>query len=162
MKSFANELPACMYAGAVRSPDGSLTGWAEYPSEEWGKQSIFSFKQDTRLLGVKVVPIGSQYWKELVEKHNIDLNKLTWFLPHISSEFFREKIANEITRLGVPIAPEKWFTNLSSVGNIGSAAPYVMLEELFNNNKLKKGDTIVIMVPESARFTYIYAHLTVV
>ncbi len=162
MKSFANELPACMYAGAVRSPDGSLTGWADYPIEEWGKQSIFSFKQDTRLLGVKVVPIGSQYWKELVEKHNIDIDKLTWFLPHISSEFFREKIANEITRLGVPIAPEKWFTNLSSVGNIGSAAPYVMLEELFNNGKLKKGDTIVIMVPESARFTYIYAHLTVV
>ncbi len=37
-----------------------------------------------------------------------------------------------------------------------------MLEELLNQGLLKKGDTIVMMVPESARFTYAYAHITVV
>jgi 3-oxoacyl-[acyl-carrier-protein] synthase III len=37
-----------------------------------------------------------------------------------------------------------------------------MQEELLNTGMLKKGQKIVMMVPESARFTYAYAHLTVV
>ncbi len=101
-------------------------------------------------------------WKELVDKYNIDIDKLTWFLPHLSSEFFRFKIDEEISRLGVHIPQEKWFTNLTRVGNVGTASPYFMLEELLNEGKLKKGDTIVMMVPESARFSYAYAGITVV
>ncbi|HEY0609303.1 MAG TPA: 3-oxoacyl-[acyl-carrier-protein] synthase III C-terminal domain-containing protein, partial [Chitinophaga sp.] len=108
------------------------------------------------------VPSGAKMWKELVERYNINIDKLDYFLPHLSSEFFRFKIDEEITRLGVPIPQEKWFTNLTRVGNVGTASPYFMLEELMNTGKLKKGDTIVMMVPESARFSYAYAHLTVV
>jgi 3-oxoacyl-[acyl-carrier-protein] synthase-3 len=37
-----------------------------------------------------------------------------------------------------------------------------MLEELFNNNKIQKGDKILCMVPESARFSYAYMLLTAV
>ncbi|MDH7464044.1 beta-ketoacyl-ACP synthase III [Chitinophagaceae bacterium 26-R-25] len=162
IKSYANELPTCMYSGAVKQPNGTMTGFPDFEPEEWGNQSIFSFKQDTRLLGVKIVPMGGVFMKELVAKHNVDLDKLTWFLPHISSEYFRDKIAEEMHKTGIPVAPEKWYTNLVRVGNIGSAAPYVMLEELFNGGKLKKGDTLMLMIPESARFTYVYVHLTVV
>jgi 3-oxoacyl-[acyl-carrier-protein] synthase-3 len=160
--SYANELETCMYAGSIKNEDGSTKGWIDMTPEEWAQHSVFSFKQDTRLLGKNIVPSGAQMWKEMVEKHNIDLDKLDHFLPHLSSEFFRLKIDEEITRLGVPIPQEKWFTNLVKVGNVGTASPYFMLEELLNNNMLKKGQTIVMMVPESARFTYAYAHLTVV
>jgi 3-oxoacyl-[acyl-carrier-protein] synthase-3 len=36
-----------------------------------------------------------------------------------------------------------------------------MLEELVHSGKLKKGDKILLSVPESARFSYTYALLTV-
>ncbi|SHM03311.1 beta-ketoacyl-ACP synthase III [Chitinophaga sp. CF418] len=160
--SYAHELETCMYAGSIKNEDGSTKGWIDMTPEEWAQHSVFSFKQDTRLLGKNIVPSGAKMWKELVERHNIDLDKLDYFLPHLSSEFFRFKIDEEITRLGVPIPQEKWFTNLTKVGNVGTASPYFMLEELMNNNMLKKGQTIVMMVPESARFSYAYAHITVV
>lgn len=160
--SYANELETCMYAGAVKNEDGTTKGWIDMTPEEWAQDSVFSFKQDTRLLGKNIVPSGAQMWKELVEKYSLDLEKLDFFLPHLSSEFFRFKIDEEITRLGVPIPQEKWFTNLVKVGNVGTASPYFMLEELMNTGMLKKGQTIVMMVPESARFSYAYAHLTVV
>jgi 3-oxoacyl-[acyl-carrier-protein] synthase-3 len=160
--SYAHELETCMYAGSIKNEDGSTKGWIDMTPEEWAQHSVFSFKQDTRLLGKNIVPSGAKMWKELVERHNIDLDKLDYFLPHLSSEFFRFKIDEEITRLGVPIPQEKWFTNLTRVGNVGTASPYFMLEELMNNNMLKKGQTIVMMVPESARFSYAYAHITVV
>ncbi|QHS60588.1 beta-ketoacyl-ACP synthase III [Chitinophaga agri] len=160
--SYAHELETCMYAGSVKNEDGSTTGWIDMTPEEWANNSVFSFKQDTRLLGANIVPSGAKMWKELVERYNIDLDKLDYFLPHLSSEFFRFKIDEEITRLGVPIPQEKWFTNLTKVGNVGTASPYLMLEELLNNDMLKKGQTIVMMVPESARFSYAYAHITVV
>jgi 3-oxoacyl-[acyl-carrier-protein] synthase-3 len=162
IKSYANELPTCMYSGATRSPNGTLTGFPEYKPEEWGYNSIFSFKQDTRLLGVKIVPTGGQFMKEVFEKHNLKIENLTWYLPHLSSEYFRERIAEEQEKIGLLVPPEKWFTNLVRVGNVGSVSPYLMLEEIFNSGKLKKGDTLLVMIPESARFTYIYAHFTVV
>lgn len=160
--SYANQIESCMYAGCKKNDDGSLTGWAEMTPHEWGAKSIFAFKQDTRLLGENIVKWGGLMWKKVCEKHHIDLDKLTYFLPHLSSEYFRPKILEELQKIGYPIPPEKWFTNLTSVGNIGSASPYLMLEELFNQNRIKKGDIIILMVPESARFSYGYAQLTAV
>lgn len=50
---------------------------------------------------------------------------------------------NELSKIGYPIRSEKWFTNLTRAGNIGSASPYLMLEELFNEGKIKKVDVII-------------------
>jgi 3-oxoacyl-[acyl-carrier-protein] synthase-3 len=36
-----------------------------------------------------------------------------------------------------------------------------MLEELFRSGRLQKGHRLLLIVPESARFTYAYALLTV-
>lgn len=160
--SYANQIEPCMYAGCEKNEDGSLTGWAELTPYDWGARSIFAFKQDTRLLGENIVKWGGIMWKKMCEKHQIDLDKLTYFLPHLSSEYFRPKIMEELDKIGYPILAEKWFTNLTSVGNIGSASPYLMLDELFNQGRIKKGDVIVLMVPESARFSYGYAQLTAV
>lgn len=162
VKSYANELPTCMYSGAVRSADGKLTGFPEFKPEDWGYQSIFSFKQDTRLLGVNIVPMGGRFMQEVFQRHQLKVENITWYLPHLSSEFFRDIIKKEQEKIGLRFPDEKWFTNLVRVGNVGSVSPYLMLEELFNSKQLKKGDTILVMIPESARFTYIYAHFTVV
>lgn len=49
---------------------------------------------------------------------------------------------------------EKWFTNLTRVGNIGSASIYVMLDELCHTRQLHNGELIYLIVPESGRFSY--------
>jgi 3-oxoacyl-[acyl-carrier-protein] synthase-3 len=87
---------------------------------------------------------------------------VTYFLPHLSSLFFAKKIEDELDKIGIGIPAEKWFTNLTRVGNIGSASAFLMVEELFNSDKLKKGDKLLLMIPESARFSYAYVALTVV
>ncbi len=161
IKSFANQFETCMYAGSDKNPDGSTTGWKEYSSEEWLNKSLFAFKQDVKLLGKEIVPTGTQYLKEILDKRKFDINTVDFFLPHLSSEVFRNKIAEEILKHNINIPQEKWFTNLSYTGNIGSGSIVIMLEELMNSGKLKPGQKILLMVPESARFTYAYCLLTV-
>jgi 3-oxoacyl-[acyl-carrier-protein] synthase-3 len=159
--SFANEIETCMYAGCEKNDDGTTKGWKDYKPEEWLNKSVFALKQDVKLLGKYIVPIGTSYLKKILEKRKFDVNTIDYFLPHLSSEFFRSKIAEEIKKQNIDIPQEKWFTNLTKVGNIGAGSVYMMIEELMNSGKLKKGNKILLMVPESARFSYAYALLTV-
>jgi 3-oxoacyl-[acyl-carrier-protein] synthase-3 len=161
-RSYAHELPTCMYAGAVIDPDGRFTGWNDMDQEEWTGQSVFAIKQNTKLLGEFVVKKGVEWLKSVCESKNLDVDSLTYLLPHISSQYFASRLEKVLTAAGLYIPPEKWFTNLSWVGNVGAASPYLMLDELFYSGKLKVGDTLLMMVPESARFNYGYVLLTVV
>ncbi len=161
MKSFANELETCMYAGADKNEDGSIKGWKEYTSEEWLDKSIFAFKQDVKLLGREIVPKGIAYLKDILAKKSMSVDSIDYLLPHISSMFFKQKMYDEFVKLDMEIPEEKWFTNLTSVGNIGSGSIFIMLEELMNSGKLKSGQKILLMVPESARFSYANCLLTV-
>lgn len=161
--SFANELPACMYMGAKKLEDGSLKGWREVdnPNEVY-QEGYFAVQQDVKLLNEYVIPYGGKGLSRVREKRNLDSNKINWFLPHYSSEFFREQTYDIIAKNGVFIPYEKWFTNLTTKGNTGSASIYIMLEELLYSGKLQKGETIFCLVPESSRFSYAYIHLSVV
>jgi 3-oxoacyl-[acyl-carrier-protein] synthase-3 len=49
-----------------------------------------------------------------------------------------------------------------SDGNIGSASAFLIMEELLNSGRLKKDEHLMVMVPESARFSYAFMYLTVV
>lgn len=160
--SFANELETCMYAGAVKNENGSLTGWNDVDVADWTNKSVFSVAQDTRMLSEHVVPKGGVFLAELMKKHNLTADKIDYFLPHMSSEFFRKQIDDNLNSIGLNVAPEKWFYNLPRVGNVGSASAFLMLEEMMNTNIVKKGDRLLVMVPESARFSYAYMYLTVV
>lgn len=159
--SYAHELETCMYAGAEKNGDGQLKGWSDFDTQEWLDKSVFSLKQDVKLLRDLIVPTGLRFLNQVMKKHDLDLQEISYFLPHLSSEFFREKIQDELKNAGLDIPQQKWFTNLSRVGNVGAASAYLMLEELFNSGKLVKGEKILMMVPESARFTYAYLLLTV-
>ncbi|HEY9045186.1 MAG TPA: beta-ketoacyl-ACP synthase III [Ohtaekwangia sp.] len=161
-RSYAHELPACMYYGAVKDESGKFIGWNDLEQEQWTGKSVFALKQDTKLLGEFIVKKGGELMKELVEKKKVDIKNLSYFLPHLSSNYFASRIAKELEVLNIDIPSSKWFTNLTWVGNVGAASPLLMLEELFNSGRLKKGDTILMMIPESARFNYGYVFLTVV
>ena len=159
--SFAHELETCMYSGGDKLMDGKLKAWSEYSTDEWVEESIFSIKQDVKLLSENILVKGVESLKSAIKKHGISPKDITYYLPHVSSYYFKERLFEEMVKQDVEISWENWFMNLSEVGNIGSGSIYIMLEELVASGKLKKGDTILLSVPESARFSYSYAYLTV-
>jgi len=162
IKSYAHELETCMYSGGVKEKDGSLTPWRSFTPQEISEKSIMALHQDARILGDAIVEMGAKGIKRVTEKYNFSTEEIDYFLPHMSSEFFREKIEKLAAEVGCPLPQYKWFTNLTKFGNVGSASAFLMMEELFNEGKLKKGNKILLMSPESARFSYAYMMLTVV
>lgn len=160
--SYAHQLEACMYAGCEKQSDGSLKAWSDYSPEQWLEQSIFSIKQDVKLLNENILVKGAESMQAALNKHALSPDEITYFLPHISSLYFKDRLYEELKKVGIDIPLERWFLNLPQVGNVGSASPYLMLEELFNSQKLQKGDTLLLSVPESGRFSYSYALLKVV
>lgn len=162
--SHAHQLDACMYAGAVKKEDGALMGWRECVLNGGvEKQGVLTVKQDARLLNREIVEvILDKSLPAVIAKHGLKAEEVDWFLPHISSLYFREPLLNRLQEIDFPIPEERWFTNLVTKGNTGSASFYIMLEELFSSGKLKKGDRILGMVPESGRFAVGWISLTVV
>jgi 3-oxoacyl-[acyl-carrier-protein] synthase-3 len=159
--SYANEMEACMYMASEKQPDGTLKSYMDFTPEEIKNKSILSIKQDIKLLSDNIVPLGGKRIKEIFEKRGHKAEEVDYFLPHISSEFFKSKIFEVMEQYGQGIPYEKWFVNLSSMGNVGAASAYLMVHELFHSGKLKKGEKILLLVPESGRFSYMYAMLTV-
>lgn len=161
MISYANELPVCMFMASEVQPDGRLKSWKEFTPQEIADKAILVGKQDIRVLKKYII----KYWVDHLEacfaKNNLNPSDITYVIPHVSSMFFYGKLAEEITNRNIDLPTDKWFTNLPDVGNIGSASIYVALEELFHSNKLKVGDKILLLVPESGRFSYGTALLTV-
>jgi len=160
--SYANELETCMYAGGEKLEDGSIKPWQQYSTDEWLNESIFSIKQDVKLLDEFILRKGVESQLKILNKRGLTVNDFDYFLPHISSHYFKEKLYQEFKNANAEITLDKWFMNLEHVGNVGSASIYLMVEELMNSGKLKQGDRILLSVPESGRFSYAYAYLTVV
>lgn len=160
--SYANEMKTCMYMGGEKLEDGSLKGFMDYTPEEIMNRSVFSIKQDITLLSDNIVPLGGKKIKEILDRKGVTAADIDYFLPHISSDFFRPRIYDMVEQYGGGIPYEKWFINLYTVGNVGAASVYLMIDELFNSGRLKKGEKLLLLVPESARFSYMYAMLTVV
>ena len=151
-----------MYAGGDKLEDGSLKGWSEYTAEAWLQESVFAIKQDVKLLNENILVKGAESMCATLHKHQLVAEDITYFLPHISSCYFKERLYEALKGVGIDIPLERWFINLPEVGNVGSASAYLMLEALMQSGKLKTGDTILVSVPESGRFSYSYAFLRVV
>ncbi|MBP9848721.1 MAG: beta-ketoacyl-ACP synthase III [Flavobacterium sp.] len=159
--SYAYELETCMYAGGDKLADGSIKPWSDYKSSEWLSESVFAIKQDVKLLDAHILQKGALSMKGALDKNNINAYQVTYFLPHVSSHYFVKGLYNALKEQNIEIPMERWFMNLKHVGNVGSASIYLMLEELMNSGKLIKGDKVLLSVPESGRFSYSYAYLTV-
>lgn len=159
--SYANELEACMYQGCEKQKDGTLKSYKDYEPNEIMNQSLLSIKQDVKLLSKNIVLYGGYGVKASLDKHGVKSEEIDYFLPHMSSEFFKVKIYDQLIANGTGIMWDKWFVNLSRVGNVGAASVYFMVDELFHSGKLKVGDKIYLLVPESGRFSYMYSLLTV-
>lgn len=159
--SYAYELETCMYAGGDKMENGEIKPWNDYNPDQWLNESLFAFKQDVKLLDEFILVKGSQSMGDALSKNNISADEIDFFLPHVSSHYFVDGLSKALAERGMVIPMEKWFMNLAYVGNVGAASIYLALEELMGSGKLKKGNKILLSVPESGRFSYAYAYLTV-
>lgn len=159
--SYAFELETCMYAGGDKLENGEIKSWSDYEPEELLNESVFAIKQDVKLLDEFILSKGADSMYDAMTKNNITSDQVDYFIPHVSSNFFVEGLKKGLSEKGIGMADEKWFMNLSRVGNVGSASIYLAVEELMNSGKLQKGDRILLSVPESGRFSFAYAYLTV-
>jgi 3-oxoacyl-[acyl-carrier-protein] synthase-3 len=88
--------------------------------------------------------------------------QIDYFLPHYSSEYFRDRLLTGLENIDFVIPQHKWFTNLTTCGNTGSASIFIMLAELFHSGKLQHGEKLLCYVPESGRFSSAFMLLEVV
>ncbi|MGL4631895.1 MAG: 3-oxoacyl-[acyl-carrier-protein] synthase III C-terminal domain-containing protein [Leadbetterella sp.] len=162
IQSHAHEFPVCMFTGKIDNKNDHEKTWLDYPDyESASRVGAINLKQDIRLLD-QVIKKGVSHFFELIDKKMVLANEIDWLCCHYSSEFFKEPIKELLQKGGAYIPDEKWFTNLHTKGNTGAASIFIMLEELMYSGKLKHGETIVCMVPESGRFLTSYIKLTVV
>lgn len=162
MLSFAGEMETCMYGGGVKI-DGKLKSWLNFSQKEVMEQSILSLKQDVELLNDYIIKYTvTDHIRILKKKYGISVEEIDYFLPHYSSEYFREKVSQGLQEAGFKIPFERWFTNLTYKGNTGSASIYIILEEIFHSGNLKVGDKLLCYIPESGRFSSGYMLLEVV
>lgn len=162
MISYANELPTCMFAGAEKREDGELKGWKEFDNKDYTNRSLFTLKQDIKLLGKELLPHWVDHIENSLSKHGISLEEINHVLPHASSMIIYKNLIAEIQSRNIIFDEKRWYTNLPQVGNIGSAAIFAILDEFWKTHELKSGEKILLLVPESGRFSYGTVLLSVV
>jgi 3-oxoacyl-[acyl-carrier-protein] synthase-3 len=163
LSSAAHELPTCMYAGGDKNDDESLRGWLSFDANDLTAKSVFAVKQDVRLLNENIVraTLGDPLL-DVIAKHGLKVDDIDWFLPHLSSQYFMQPVIDCLAKVGLPIPRERWFTNLTTKGNTGSASPYIILDELFRSGRIKKGQKLLMFIPESGRFSSGFVYLQAV
>lgn len=159
--SYANMQPACMYMWAEKEVDGNLLGWKTFEAKELSERSVWSLKQDVRQLNKYAMLHFVDAVESSLKETGTKYGDITNVIPHVSSMYFYDLLVEEFRKRKIDLPTEKWFTNLTTVGNIGSASPFVALEEFIRTRQPHKGDTILLIVPESGRFSCGTALLTV-
>lgn len=160
--SYANSQTSCMYMWAEKLPNGDLKGWKNFTGKEMSEKSVWSLKQDVRQLNENSMKYFVDAVESALKETGQNCDEITYAIPHLSSMYFYDKLDQEFKRRGIDLPTSKWFTNLTWVGNIGSASPFTALDELIKTKDIKQGDKILLMVPESGRFSCGAALFTVI
>jgi 3-oxoacyl-[acyl-carrier-protein] synthase-3 len=163
IRSYAHEHATCMYAGAVKRADGTMgPGWLDHPSfDAAGAEGALFLRQDVRQLDA-LVRLGVDGFLRLADEGRLVARDIDHVVCHYSSQFFRTRILELLAKAGAPLPEEKWFSNLTTRGNVGAASVFVLLEELVNGGRVRPGQQLFVMIPESGRFVVSYMKLTAV
>ncbi len=159
--SHADAFPVCMSIGRPGNPADTRT-WQDFPTyAEAEAAGALLIRQDVRLLD-HIVKLGVDGALRLIEEGLLETARLDHLLCHYSSHHFRSRIFDMLEMCGARVEDHKWYTNLYTRGNIGSASIMVMLDDFLKEVPAKAGETLLCMVPESGRFNVAYLHLTVI
>ena len=158
--SHAHRHRVCMSAGidpGAEPAPGST--WLDQPAA--GPGAGFApprLRQDMSVLD-SLLDMGVAEYDALVKAGRID-PETEHVLCHYSAEHFRAKLMRRLRQAGYAPEEDRWYTNLHTAGNTGAASIFVMLDAA--RSRIRPGDRVLLIVPESGRFTMAYAQLTCV
>jgi 3-oxoacyl-[acyl-carrier-protein] synthase-3 len=161
--SLAHAHPVCMRAGMGEgaAPVAGRT-WQDMGSAAAAEQAgMMLLRQDTSALGA-LAEAGLREFQALAREGLIDLGKLDHVLCHYSTNAFRDIVFDQLAAAGAQIDTGRWFSNLETRGNTGAASIFIALEECWRTGRFEPGQTVLLAVPESGRFSFGFAHLTCV
>ncbi|MBV9046613.1 MAG: beta-ketoacyl-ACP synthase III [Alphaproteobacteria bacterium] len=149
--SLADRFDPCMWAGAsVENRAAISDGWSISGPLAAHAQGAIALLQDFELLK-RVIRAWVGVYLEKVDVKRIIPDSVDWLLCHYSAKSLREEIVSLLEKTDAMIPQQKWFSNLPRVGNIGSASIWVMLDEFLKSGRLKRGERVLCVVPESGR-----------
>ena len=158
--SHAHRHPVCMSAGLGEElTPAAGTTWLDQPKPGSGEEfKPPRLRQDMSALPA-LVDMGVAEFDALVKAGRIDPDT-EHILCHYSAEHFRAKLLGRLRDAGYAPEDKRWFTNLHTAGNTGAASIFVMLDAA--RGRMRPGDRVLLIVPESGRFTMAFAQLTCV
>jgi 3-oxoacyl-[acyl-carrier-protein] synthase-3 len=158
--SHAHDHPVCMSAGLDedREPRAGATWLDRRDPQPGAGQQIPRLRQDMSALPA-LIEVGVAEFTKLVGAGRID-PATEHILCHYSAEHFRAKLFTRLRQAGYAPGDQQWFTNLHTAGNTGAASIFVMLDAV--RPRLRPGDRVLLIVPESGRFSFAFAQLTCV
>lgn len=160
LKSFSGDYPLCMQVGHPEK--NQPRSYLDYPSfADAERDGAFFLRQDIRLLP-HLFDVGIHEYAWMVQAGVFQPEDIDHFLCHYSSEKFSGVVADLMEKAGLVIPQERWYSNLKTRGNTGAASIFIMLDDFLASGRLKKGEKILLFVPESGRFTVSYALLEAV
>ncbi|HEV2650208.1 MAG TPA: beta-ketoacyl-ACP synthase III [Rhizomicrobium sp.] len=149
--SLAGQFEPCMWAGAsVENRTDLSSGWATQGPVAAHAAGAIALLQDFELLK-RVIRAWVGVYLEKVDVKRIVPETVDWLLCHYSAQSLREEIVSLLEKTDAMIPQQKWFSNLPTVGNVGSASIWIMLEEFLRSGRLKRGEKVLCVVPESGR-----------
>ncbi|MCB1840942.1 MAG: 3-oxoacyl-ACP synthase [Alphaproteobacteria bacterium] len=150
LRSYADRFETCMMAGGVRHGDETAF-WGDFESPAAAAQAgALMLTQDFALLK-RMIPVWVSHYLSLIDQGKIKIDAINHLCSHYSSHSLRVETIKLLKKAGAMIDEDKWFSNLYSKGNTGTASIFIMLEELGRSRALKSGEFILCHVPESGR-----------
>jgi len=159
--SLAHENDVCMRSG-MDGPEAAVGHtWQDVGIAEAEARGMFVLRQDVSMLD-DLAEAGIQQFQQLVDIGLIDVKHLDHVICHYSTNAFRDVAFDALRRRVPTLDTDRWFSNLETRGNTGSASIFIALEEAWSSGRFQPGETVLLAVPESGRFSFAFAHLTVV
>ncbi len=149
--SLADRFDPCMWAGAsVDERTDPLAFWGKVGPRAAHAAGAIALLQDFDLLK-RVIRAWVGVYLEKVEQGRIAPAEVDHCLVHYSAKSLRAEIVSLLEDTAGMVPQEKWFSVLREQGNVGSASIWLMLDGLVKSGRIKAGQKILCVVPESGR-----------
>lgn len=149
--SLASRFDPCMWAGAAIDTRADMkNAWSHAGPQAAHAAGAIALLQDFELLK-KVIRAWVGVYLQKVDEGRIKPAEVDHCLVHYSAKSLRAEIVSLLENTAGMVPEERWFSVLREKGNVGSASIWVMLDALAKSGKVKSGEKILCVVPESGR-----------
>jgi 3-oxoacyl-[acyl-carrier-protein] synthase-3 len=108
-------------------------------SEDTVRQRLHYLKMNGNEVFKFAVRIMEKTALDILKKNNLDIEDITWFIPHQANMRIIESVSK---RLDIPM--EKVVINVNKYGNVSAVSIPLAIDEMRREGKIKKGDLMLL------------------